>query len=46
MAAASLAGRALAGTAVRTASSGGAATGAAVSEDVATTATIIVVPAD
>ncbi|WP_082995686.1 PPE family protein [Mycobacterium alsense] len=46
MAAASLAGRALAGTAVRTAGAGGTATGAAVAEDVATSATIIVIPAD
>jgi PPE-repeat protein len=45
MAAASLAGRALAGTAVRTAG-GGAAAGAAAAEEVATSATIIVIPAD
>jgi PPE-repeat protein len=48
MAMASLAGRALAGATVRTVSSGaaGAAGAGAAAEDVATTATIIVIPAD
>ena len=46
MAAASLAGRAMAGAAVRTVSGGGRAAGGAVADDVATTATIIVIPAD
>lgn len=48
MAMASLAGRALAGASVRTVSNGAAASaaGAAEADDVATTATIIVIPAD
>lgn len=48
MAMASLAGRALAGATVRTVSNGGASAtgGAAAAEDVASTATIIVIPAD
>jgi PPE-repeat protein len=46
MAMSSLAGRALAGAGVRTVSNGAAGTAAAAAGDVATTATIIVVPAD
>ena len=48
MAMASLAGRALAGASIRTVSNGaaGISGGTAAAEDVATTATIIVIPAD
>jgi PPE-repeat protein len=46
MAMSSLAGRALAGATVRTVSNGTQATGSAAADDIATSATIIVVPAD